>query len=453
MRNLLQKCFGNVSENRVKSVSETPYGNSMRPVSGKLGGFPKQRDFPEHSLAANARRYAIILQLLYARQGLAGRLERATRGARHLSFGVRLSDPATLDKALHLAEPVALASRSKAVLAYRQTGLVMYQYQLATLYWESYSRADVTGLGVGLGEMRRQIDFKFEESAPHTLVAGTTGSGKTEAEKSILLALTETYTPAQMKLVLIDPHGEYSSFANVAHLATPVATDQEAIDRALLFANQEFERRRARGIDKALPRLTVVIDEGDEVLQKNEQRLGIVRNLVNGRKFKINVILGSLKPTHRDLPAILDKLQNRFVGLVTDATMSVRLTGQAGLEAHKLTGQGDFLHIIGPNVDRFQVAMATEADYGRLERAEIVAPDIEDVAPPELPESRPGRPANELQPPILAQYLVPERVLTVRQARSDLNLSYGQHVLHRNFAADLLAELARLGLHLCKEDT
>ncbi len=77
-------------------------------------------------LSARARRYAMILQLLYAKQGIAGKLDRATRGARHLSFGIRLNDPTALDKALKLSENVALASRSQAVLTYRQTGLVIY---------------------------------------------------------------------------------------------------------------------------------------------------------------------------------------------------------------------------------------------------------------------------------------------------------------------------------------
>ena len=76
-----------------------------------------------------ARHYALIIRLLYARQQLSGQLQQVLRGARHLSYGVKLFDPMQLDKALKLAEPLALASRSQAVLAQRAEGLVTYQFQ------------------------------------------------------------------------------------------------------------------------------------------------------------------------------------------------------------------------------------------------------------------------------------------------------------------------------------
>jgi hypothetical protein len=60
-------------------------------------------------------------------------------------------------------------------------------------------------------------------------------------------------------------------------------------------------------------------------------------------------------------------LLNRFVGKVANAQISAMLTGHAGLQAHKLTGKGDFIHISsGEDATRFQVALATQADFKRL---------------------------------------------------------------------------------------
>lgn len=402
----------------------------------------------EQNLQLRAKRYALIIRLLYANQGLSGKLAQVHRGARHLSYGVRLSDPMQLDRALKLAEPMALSAGTKAVMASRANGLVSYEIQLPQVYWQFYTRADVVGLEVGLAEQRRPVEFDFEP--PHALIAGTTGAGKSETLKSILVALVTSYTPDELGLILVDPHRELDDFTNEAHLTLPIATTTEEIQNALAYANRELSHRKEENLkDGRL--LVVAIDEAaaDEVL-RNQDNLQVLKNLSKqARKYRLHLILGTQKPSHGELPSVLDNLLNKWVGQLSDAGTSARVTGHAGLMAHKLTPKGDFLHITGPEVDRLQVAMATPADFDRLERCEvrpvIVEPaDVVDL-PASLPETGPGRPPVDLNAKTLAAYFYygPPSI-TYELAERLFGQKRTGHLLHRDFCNEFAKEYLKL---------
>jgi hypothetical protein len=373
----------------------------------------------KNTLQRRARFYAHILSILFQSQNLAGgRLATASRGARHLSLGIKLSDPTELDKALKLAESLALASNTEAVLSQRQLGLIIYQFQLAQGFWQSYTRADLpSNKAVGLAEKRQPVEFDLSP-LPHSLIAGTTGSGKTETVKSILLSLMAQYSPNELSLVVCDAHGDLPEFENVAHLALPLATTQEEMRQALLFVNQELANRKAENIRDAKI-VVLAIDEATETLETEASQAIVKMICREGRKFGIHIILGTQKPSHKDLPGILDLLNNRFVGLVADGKLSANLTGHAGLQAHKLTGQGDFIHIAGLDIKRFQVAQATRQDFERLERAE-------------------GRPKLEVLPHVASWYHFFDNKISIGQAR-ERGISRDSHSLHKGFVSQFMA--------------
>lgn len=405
-------------------------------------------------LPNRARRYAGVISLLFGRLELTGTLKTARRGARHLSLGVRLADPTRLDRAIGLAEPLALHTAAPAVIAGREAGLVVYQFQLAQGYWEYYTRADLPSAeAIGLAEQHRPVVFRLDP--PHTLVAGTTGSGKTEAIKSMLIALM-AYRPDELGLILIDPHRDFGDFANAAHLIIPVACEAEEISHALRLVNQELARRKAEGI-KDGKLWVVVIDEasdpaslGDKRGGFNDENLVIIKQIgAQARKFRIHLVLGTQKPSHTDLPGVFDLLNNRLVGLVADARLSAALTGQAGLQAHKLTGKGDFMHVVGPDYERFQVAVAGRQDFDRLERAEsppaLVIPDLIEL--PLEPEPKPagGRPPLRVDPVVAANYYWrhPDSI-SIPMAKELFGLSRDGHGLHKDFVTEFINEVYRL---------
>ncbi len=93
---------------------------------------------------------------------------------------------------------------------------------------------DISGMAVvaDLGKM------------PHTLVAGTTGSGKSVAVNAMLLSLLYKATPEQVRLILIDPKMlELSVYEGIPHLLTPVITDMKDAANGLRWSVGEMERR------------------------------------------------------------------------------------------------------------------------------------------------------------------------------------------------------------------
>tara|TARA_B100000809_G_scaffold252270_1_gene286797 strand:+ start:646 stop:3072 length:2427 start_codon:yes stop_codon:yes gene_type:complete len=107
--------------------------------------------------------------------------------------------------------------------------------------WTGSEAALPLVLGKDVGGMDLVVDLA---SAPHLLIAGATGSGKTVCMNSILAGLLMSRTPAQMNLMLIDPKiVEFSRFNGLPHLVTPVVTDAKKVAIALRWAIQEMENR------------------------------------------------------------------------------------------------------------------------------------------------------------------------------------------------------------------
>lgn len=397
-------------------------------------------------LKSRAQFYAEVIVKIYTKERLPAKITNLSRGARHLSLGVRLADPTRLDKAIKLAEPIALAAGSKAVLAQRDLHLVRYQFQLTHDLWEYYTRSDVNGLTIGLSENRHPIEFSF--SPPHALVTGTTDSGKTETVKSMLVALISNYTPSELKFAIIDPHGDYADFENEAHLVCPIARTPDDIDQLLIWAGNELGQRKTENIRDSW-RLILAIEEAEAILN-DDRRLGIVQSIAaEGRKFNVNLLISSQKPTQKRLPDLVHLLNNKWVGLVDNAQVSAYLTGQAGLACHKLTGRGDFIHTTGAEVSRLQVAMATRADFDRLERVEVRPLELENEVEPiilNLPiEKSIGRPQNQVDPKLAALYFLQgPNEISIKQAKETLEISRRMHDLHRQFVLEFGAELVRL---------
>lgn len=401
-------------------------------------------------LVTRAKFLARVVSLLFVKKGLTGgKLERPARGARHLSLPVRLANPLELDNALRLADNIALASNTETVLAQRFSGLVVYQFQLHQGLWEDYTRAVLPHTqAVGLAERRQPVDFQFDP--PHALIAGTSGSGKTETIKSALISLMTSYTPQELGIVICNPKRDLSDFNKAAHLEIDIAYSQEDCQAAIAHAYSVLDER-VKGNGETRP-VCLVIDEPD-MLPLHGETLAMVQDISKtGRSFDVHLIIGTQKPTADDLPKILDNLLNRFVGLVADGRVSAQLTGHAGLYAHKLTGKGDFVHVAGGQSKRFQVAMATRADFERLERIEVKPiPQAEPADLLNLPavvERAPGgRPATEIDPGVLAWYLFnnfnePGKIS--HRIAKDHGLTRTAHELHRDLAEQVMVEYLRL---------
>jgi DNA segregation ATPase FtsK/SpoIIIE, S-DNA-T family len=80
--------------------------------------------------------------------------------------------------------------------------------------------------------------------APHLLVAGSTGSGKSVSVNTMILSLLYTATPRDVRFIMVDPKMlEFSMYEGIPHLLLPVVTDPKKASLALKWAVNEMERR------------------------------------------------------------------------------------------------------------------------------------------------------------------------------------------------------------------
>jgi S-DNA-T family DNA segregation ATPase FtsK/SpoIIIE len=409
-----------------------------------------QQPFSTTGLEHRVRRYDIAIRGLLVRQNIMGRVSDFSRGARHASFFIRLSNPLQLGEAIKLAEPLALSCGVNAVLAQRVNGLVSYQVQLPELYWQYYVRADLPmPQAVGLGERRRPVVFELDP--PHSLIAGATQtSGKSTTVKSILISLMTTHSVSDLGIVICDPHGDYAPFENEAHLVRfefgSIARTSEQIKTALRWADQTLAYRMAEDIKDART-IVIVVDEAEAVLTGDN--LTICQNIAKqSAKYNMHLIVATQKPSQKALPLIVDNCLNRYIGQLADADLSAKISGHSGLMAHKLTGKGDFLHIAKSDVQRFQVAQATRQDFDRLERIEVAPVEVESADVVELPNTLParpaGRPKSELSAKWLAYYFFHHPDKISHKAAQELGLTRDFHVLHRDFCREFVAEWLKL---------
>src|SRR6185369_8403568 len=89
--------------------------------------------------------------------------------------------------------------------------------------------------------------------APHLLVAGSTGSGKSVSINTMILSLLYTATPQDVRMIMVDPKMlEFSMYEGIPHLLLPVVTEPKKASLALKWAVNEMERRYKMMADKGV---------------------------------------------------------------------------------------------------------------------------------------------------------------------------------------------------------
>ncbi len=175
-------------------------------------------------------------------------------------------------------------------------------------------------LGVRSGNEMVALDLHEKYHGPHGLVAGTTGSGKSEILQSYILSMATLFHPYEVSFVIIDfkGGGMVNQFKDLPHLNGAITDiDGHEINRSLLSIKAELDKRKAlfsenkvNHIDKyiekfkngevthPLPHLILIVDEFAELKQDQPEFMNELISAARvGRSLGVHLILATQKPS------------------------------------------------------------------------------------------------------------------------------------------------------------
>jgi S-DNA-T family DNA segregation ATPase FtsK/SpoIIIE len=237
--------------------------------------------------------------------------------------------------------------------------------------------------------------------APHMLVAGTTGSGKSVAINAMILSLLYKARPADVRLIMIDPKMlELSVYEGIPHLLAPVVTDMKLAANALNWCVGEMEKRyrlmsalgvrniagfnqKLRDAARAerkignpfsltpdapeplapLPLIVVIIDELADLMMVAGKKIEelIARLAQKARASGIHLILATQRPSVDVITGLIKaNIPTRVAFQVSSKIDSRTILDQMGAES--LLGQGDMLFLPPGSGDPQRIHGAFVAD-------------------------------------------------------------------------------------------
>ncbi len=231
---------------------------------------------------------------------------------------------------------------------------------------------------IGVDEYGEKFSLNIHEKAhgPHGLIAGTTGSGKSEFIMSYILAMAINYHPSEVAFILIDYKGGgmAKAFDKLPHTAGIITNlDGSEINRSLVSIKSELRRRQAlftqtskkigmsnidiykyqrlyreRSVTEPLPHLIIISDEFAELkAQQPEFMAELISTARIGRSLGVHLILATQKPTGVVDDQIVSNTRFRVCLKVQDKQDSMEMLKRP--EASEITVTGRFYLQVGNN--------------------------------------------------------------------------------------------------------
>jgi DNA segregation ATPase FtsK/SpoIIIE, S-DNA-T family len=232
-------------------------------------------------------------------------------------------------------------------------------------------------IGIDLDGQLIEADLS-DPNTCHFLVGGTTGSGKSEFLRSLLLSLLYRYSPQQLKIALVDPKRvTFPEFEQMPWLHSPVVKDSEnaiaLMAELVIEMQQRYQQFEAAGCPHItayntlliqqqkppLPRLVCIFDEYADFMAEKDTRkeleLSIKRLGAMARAAGIHLIIATQRPEAGVVtPIIRSNLPGRIALRTASIADSKIVLGGTQIEAAYLLGKGDLLYQFNSKLIRLQ---------------------------------------------------------------------------------------------------
>lgn len=354
--------------------------------------------------AVSTPRYADLGQRLvraYREYGRSVELsEQPSVGPRFLRFEARLGRGVTFDQIARLTTEVRLkAGLGKEPILTKQGGRLYLDVERPdpeTVPFSAITRALPRGprgsaklpIGVDLGGALHTADLASPLNA-HVLVAGTTGSGKTEWLRMAIAGLLHQNTPDTLRLVLLDPklsafgelersrylwpkHGLWipGEGRDAAVVLEDLVVEMDRRYRLLRDAGADDLDRYLQKTSATLPRIACFCDEYFALVSQDRQQKKAIEAAVSllgakARAAGIHLIIATQQPSRQVIQGALDANMPCRVGLLTQSAIESRMLLQAS-GAERLTGFGDLLYRDVGEPVRLQAPYVTPEERARL---------------------------------------------------------------------------------------
>ena len=321
-----------------------------------------------------------ILERVFNDFGISGKVVEVHIGPAVTQYEVELKAGTKVNKILSINREIALALAAKEVrieapipgkstIGIEIPNPTVSEVKMKDILAGVPKKLDGSKLLAPLGlDIMGNIQYFEINKAPHMLVAGATGSGKSVCINNIITSIIMRAKPDEVKMILVDPKKvELNCYADIPHLLMPVVTDPKKAAVALqkvciemdkrydMFANtgtrnissynEYVEKHSARHPElQKLPFILVIIDELADLMMvaSKEVEEAIMRITQLARAAGIHLIVATQRPSTDVITGLIkSNIPTRISFMVSSFVDSRTILDMGGAE--KLLGKGDML--------------------------------------------------------------------------------------------------------------
>ena len=342
---------------------------------------------------------------------VAGHVENIVVGPRVTRFEVQLDEGVEVNKITRISNNIAMKMEASSVRILAPipgrdaVGIEVPNKVSSTVYIRSVMESEAwvqntKPIPIVLG---RDVEGKAVVTdlarAPHMLIAGSTGSGKSVCMNTLIMSLLFKFSPEQLRLILVDPKVvEMAAYASIPHLITPVVNDPKKVPLALRWGVNEMEHRYrlmakvlakdiktfnsrppenppvldddGEPIPAKLPFLVIIIDELADIMMteaKKDVENSICRIAQKGRAAGIHLVIATQTPRKDVITGMIKANLPVKIAFKVGSNMDSRVILDTG-GAEKLLGMGDLLFCPpgASNLERIQMTLVTDSEIQRI---------------------------------------------------------------------------------------